>query len=214
MHRRTALITAGAVAATVLAGATAVGANIGILSSADNSPLGELSATAVTSSTSSTVPSAVDLTAETVVPSAADVGSRRFAVADAGTVEVEAGPDGIRARDVVAAPGWVWSQRQVSDTALTVSFRSADSELVFVATLTPDGAIDAGVERPSISSTDGSIAPGSPVPATVGDDHDGDRGDDDVGDDSGGHRDDGDESSGPGSGDDGGGHHDGLDDDD
>ena len=45
MQRRNAMITAASVAAVVLTAATAVGANMGILSSADESPFGSLEAT-------------------------------------------------------------------------------------------------------------------------------------------------------------------------
>ncbi len=47
MRHRTALITAGSIAAVVFAGAIAVGANLGILTVADSSPVGQLTTASV-----------------------------------------------------------------------------------------------------------------------------------------------------------------------
>ena len=52
--KRTALVTAASIAAVVITGTAAVGANIGILSSADDSPVGDLGATTEVARTPST----------------------------------------------------------------------------------------------------------------------------------------------------------------
>src|SRR5450756_1361184 len=53
MKHRTALITAGSIAAVVFAGAIAVGANLGILTVADSRPVGQLSAATVVQTSAS-----------------------------------------------------------------------------------------------------------------------------------------------------------------
>lgn len=65
MDRRTVITTAGAITLTVLAGSTAIAANVGILGRQQKDPVGELSPvatleTTVTSSTAVTVPPEVE----------------------------------------------------------------------------------------------------------------------------------------------------------
>ena len=125
--RRTGLITAGAIAGVVVAGATAVAANVGILSAADDSEIGSLSAAGdlVAPTETQVVDVYVDDPPGTVAPSSQPPNDTyEFAVDSAGTVSVITTADGIRLGDVAANPGWKWSLAQGNATTLTASFTS------------------------------------------------------------------------------------------
>jgi hypothetical protein len=165
------VITAAAIAGVVLAAGAAIGANIGLLSAADDSEIGALSATGglprtdtrvvdiyLDDSASTTQPTSTGHTPEAV----------QFAVDPAGTVSVIKTSDGIHLADVVASPGWTWRLTQAEASAVTVTFTNGSRTLDFAASVGPDGAIVAGVNEP--------IAAASP---TASDDvHKDDRGDD------------------------------------
>lgn len=135
MVKRTALITAASVAGVVLAGAAVVGANVGVLSSSQGTDVGALSAT--------TVP-----TAEDVVAAGADQERRTYAVADAGTVQVQRTGDQLSVTDVAATSGWTHAVQQTTPSSLTVTLSSGDTSYGFQATIGPDGRISAGATRP------------------------------------------------------------------
>lgn len=201
MERRNALITAASVAAVVLTGATAVGANLGILTSTDQSAFGDLNATAEVVAPPLVSPdlelsssvSVVPLSSGTTSPGA---GSRdeaslaegthlqQFAVDIAGVVEVEQSGQSLRLGSVEASTGWSWSASQVADGELVVTFESADSTFVFFATIEPDGSIAARVDQPitQVVSVGGVSAPSS-TESPQADDHDDDHDDDDHDDD-------------------------------
>ena len=198
MNRRTTLITAAAIAGTVLAGGTAVAANIGILNSADSSPIGDLNATADLAPAPTPEPQVVDVfiddpTPSTVVTPTTIVDSsttaQEFAVDDAGTVTVERTESGLRLGAVEALTGWEWESTQDSETELVVTFSSGDSTYVFFAEVADDGAISARVDQPIVQTVQVAASSGSsPVatapPAAGGtggydDDHDEDEDDED-----------------------------------
>ncbi len=169
MQRRNALITAGSVAAVVLTAATAVGANMGILSSADESPLGTLAATVPVAVTE---PEVVDIYLDDA-PAPADTTtgfvSQEFAVDAAGTVVLDSTSSTLRLGPVNANDGWTWSSSQTSDTELIVTFVSDSATLELVATLGPDGTVQARVDQPVVVTQQqpGTVAPAS---ATYSDD--------------------------------------------
>lgn len=150
MQRRNALITAASVAAVVLTAATAVGANMGILSSADESPLGTLDANVPVAVTE---PEVVDVYLDDAL-AATDTTtgfvSQEFAVDAAGTVVLDSTSSTLRLGAVNANEGWTWSSSQTADTELIVTFESESGTLELVAVLGPDGSIQARVDQPVV----------------------------------------------------------------
>lgn len=134
MVRRTALITAASVAGVVIAGAAVVGANIKILDSAAEGPVGELSAT--------TVP-----VAETASVGRPDE-SQTYAVGEAGTVLVERYGAELRLTSVTPAPGWTHTVDTQAPDVLLVTFTDGTTTYQFLATVGAEGNISAGVSQP------------------------------------------------------------------
>ncbi len=173
--RRTSVITAAAIAGVVLAGSAAIAANIGILSAADRSKVGTLSATgAITPATTQRVDVYLDDPASTttVASSGHAADTQEFAVDAAATVSVIQTAVGIHLGDVVANPGWTWSAAQTDASTLKVTFTDGHRTLEFHATVGPDGTIAAAVNEPIVSA-----APTRP-PGDDGHTHEG-RGEDD-----------------------------------
>ena len=79
--------------------------------------------------------------------------SQTFAVADAGTVTVSRGPDGLRLGEVVANAGW--SSRPIRSDASTVvvSFTNGARTLELTATPGPDGSINGSIADRSVTAT-------------------------------------------------------------
>ncbi len=184
MNRRTGYVTVGALIGVLAAGSVAVAANIGILTAADQSPLGDLPATVVAAGPATTVePTVVDVYVETptsptanttvetstttIAPTATvDDGVQEFVVADAGTIEVGAVGDGLQVVAVDAADGWTWTTEQTSPTSLDVRLVLGDVTYVFHAELAPDGSIVASVEQPIVEIVQAPPA-ATPTPGTV-----------------------------------------------
>jgi hypothetical protein len=151
---RTSLITAAAIAGVVLAGTVAVGANIGILSAADDSDIGNLSAAGDLIPANTQVVDVYLDEASTTTTDTATLDSavaQEFAVDAAGTVAVIPAAAALRLGDVAANPGWTWSLAQSDASALAVTFTDGVRTLVFTAVLGPDGTITAAVEEPIVS---------------------------------------------------------------
>lgn len=125
--RRTTLVTAGGIAAVIVAGAFAVGANMGILNASSDHEIGALAA------------------AGDLVPAAA--GPQTFLVDVAGTVEVESTGDAMTVSTVVANPGWSWTPGPTDATHVGVTFASGARTLVFTAARAADGSINATVDE-------------------------------------------------------------------
>jgi len=181
MRHRTALITAGSIALVVFAGAVAAGANLGILNAADAGPFGTLSAAA---DVQAAAPEVVQVYARETPPA----GPQQYVIDGAGTVSVAATKESLHLTDVSAEPGWRWALAQTGDTKLTVTFKSATDTYIFIATLDPDGALVAKVERPvtraATSASSGSSGTATPAAtattaAPTYDDHDEDSHEDD-----------------------------------
>ncbi len=227
MNRRTSFITAAAVTGVVLAGTTAVAANIGILNSANSDNVGELSATTVVATQPVDAPAtsiepqivdvyiedpalAVSTTTELLVPETApNDRAQVFNVEAAGTVAVAPSETGVVLDGVTAAEGWAWTMTQATPAELQVTFTSGDTTYVFTASLAADGTIAARVDQPIVqivqapAPSDGS-SPTATSPSGGYDDDDHDDDDDDDHEDDDDHDEDEDEDD----------EHEGGDDDD
>jgi len=170
--RRTRLLTAASVIVVVLAGAAAVGANVGILDSAAETPTGKLSAageltgaggaSAAGGSSPAGVPSPVS---SVVVPGS---GARQFAVDAAGTVTVSGSAGGLRLESVAPASGWRWTATQSTAWMLLITFTDGTRILEFVASSAADGTVSATVTEPGSSATGSSARAASSVAAGSG----------------------------------------------
>jgi hypothetical protein len=150
MRHRTALVTAGSIAAVVVAAAIVVGANLGILNAADSHPVGKLSAaTAVPTAGSRVVSiSATGPTGQSQQAQPRQAQPQQYIIRKAGTVGVAATKHSVRLADVTVKHGWHWSLQQGSDTKFTVTFKKGTSTYTFVAKLGRHGTIVARVDRP------------------------------------------------------------------
>jgi hypothetical protein len=146
MVHRTALITAGSIAAVVFAGAIAVGANLGILNVADSRPVGNLSAAAPTVATK---------LAGAKVTKKSTAHTQKYIVKKAGTVSVSASGSGLRLLDVSAKPKWKWTLAQTTNGKLTVTFKHLKTTYTFVAVLGKHNTILAKVDHPVIRTASG-----------------------------------------------------------
>ena len=194
MNRRATLITSAAITGAVLAGTTAVAANINILSAADDDPVGELTVTsAVPAPTATQAPQVVDvyideapsLPPATEPPITVELDEepepeqQQFVVEEAGLVTIERSDDGIEVDEVEVNPGWEWTAVQTSATQIVITFSSEGSTYALTVELAPDGTITGHLEQPVIEIVEVPVAPvastppASPPPAgTVDDDHD------------------------------------------
>ncbi len=147
MKHRTALVTAGAIAAVVFAGAIAVGANLGILTVADSKPVGQLSAATVVPAT--TVTPAQQYAATQNAPSLKKVAqSQKYIIKKAGTVKIAFSKTNLRLVDVSAKRHWTWELTQTGDKKLTVKFSHGSDTYTFVADIGKQGKVTAKVDHP------------------------------------------------------------------
>ena len=142
MRHRTALITAGSIAAVVFAGAIAIGTNLGILTVSDSKPVGQLTASTVVQ----TAPAAPVQEAAAVVGRAP--ASQAYLIKKAGTVKVVAGKSTVRLATVAPKRHWTWKLTQTSDTKLTVTFTHGSDTYTFVAAIGGHGKLTARVDHP------------------------------------------------------------------
>lgn len=124
-----------------IAGAVAIGANIGILDAAGASTTGNLSAAGDLVAPATEVIDSVAL---------ADGTTQEFAVDVAGTVSVSRSDQGVRLESATPAAGWSWSLAQPGPNDLTVTFTDGARTLEFTASVTSDGNIAAGVSEPMV----------------------------------------------------------------
>ncbi len=150
MKHRTALITAGSIAAVVFAGAIAIGANLGILTVSDSKPVGQLTAASVVQAAPAAQvqeAAAVKKTPET----------QAYLIKKAGTVKVAVGRSSVRLADVSAKRHWTWKLTQSSDSKLTVTFTHGSDTYTFVASVRGHGKLTARVDHPVTK-----VAPAAP----------------------------------------------------
>ena len=150
MRHRTALITAGSIAAVVFAGAIAVGANLGILTVADSRPVGQLSAATVVPASApapTTTPQPTQQYAGVKAP-AKTADSQKYIIKKAGSVKVAFSKKNVRLVDVTARRHWTWKLAQTGDKKLTVTFTHGSDTYTFVAVIGPHGKLTAKVDHP------------------------------------------------------------------
>jgi hypothetical protein len=192
MKHRTALITAGSIAAVVFAGAIAIGANLGILTVADSRPVGQLTAATV-AQTSAPLP-----TQQYAGVKAAGAGktadAQKYIIKKAGSVKVAFSKKNVRLVDVTAKRHWTWKLTQTGDKKLTVTFTHGSDTYTFVAAIGDHGKLTAKVDHPitkitpAASSGSSTQWVASPVPSSASPSHAG--GDDGGGSYGGGEADD------------------------
>jgi hypothetical protein len=189
MKHRTALITAGSIAAVVFAGAIAVGVNLGILTVADSTPagVGQLTAATVVQTNGLKPMNAYAGTSKGV----GSKDSQSYIIKKAGTVKVAFSKTSVRLADVTAKRHWKWELAQSGDKKLTVTFKHGSDTYTFVAVVGAQGKLTASVDHPvtkvTPASSSGSsaswvaLAPAPSPSSTVhdgGDSHGGGEADD------------------------------------
>jgi hypothetical protein len=168
MQHRTALITAGSIAAVVFAGAIAVGANLGILTFADSSPVGEL--TTATVAQTSPVQPAQTYAASKPAGVVKERATQTYVIRKAGTVKVAFSKKAVRFADARAEKHWTWKLAQTGDQRLTVTFAHGSSTYTFTASVGRNGKLTAKVDHPVtkvIPSSGGGAATWASAPASA-----------------------------------------------
>lgn len=143
--RSVALITAVGVAAVIVAGAFAVGANLGILDASSNNEIGTLDAAGAQVPTTDATPAPA--TTGSAPPTT--TGTQTYLVDAAGVVGVDAHSDAISLTAVGANPGWTWTPGPADATHVELTFTDGVRSLVFTATRAADGSVDARVDTPA-----------------------------------------------------------------
>ena len=155
MKHRTALITAGSIAAVVFAGAIAIGTNLGILTVSDSKPVGQLTATTMLQSAALAAP--VHETALVSKPQT----TQAYLIKKAGTVKVAVGKSSVRLADVTPKAHWAWKSTQSSDKKLTVTFSHGSDTYTFVASVGGHGKLTARVDHPVTRTAPAAASSGS-----------------------------------------------------
>jgi hypothetical protein len=146
MRHRTALITAGSIAAVVFAAAIAIGANLGILTFADSSPVGEL--TTQTVAQTSPVQPEPSYAAGKPATAATERATQKYVIKKAGTVKIAFSDKAVRFVDAASRKHWTWKLAQTSDKKLTVIFAHGSDTYTFVAQIGKTGKLSAKVTHP------------------------------------------------------------------
>ncbi len=152
--KRTRLVTFASIAVVVIAGAAAIGANIGILNAASDTKVGSLSAAGDLTTTTPSIAAAA-----TAIASVSNATTKTYTVDVAGTVSLGLGGSVLTIDNVLPAAGWTWTVAQTEPNRLTVTFTDKARTLDFVATRGADGTVVADVTEPV--STNASVAPPS-----------------------------------------------------
>jgi len=147
MKHRTALITAGSIAAVVFAGAIAVGANLGILTVADSRAVGQLTAATVVPA-SAPAATIASQPAQAFAVATKAPGSQKYIIKKAGSVKVAFSKKNVRLVDVTARRHWTWKLAQTGDKKLTVTFTHGSDTYTFVAAVGSHGKLTAKVDHP------------------------------------------------------------------
>ena len=170
MRHRTALITAGSIAAVVFAGAIAVGANLGILTVADSSPVGQLT-TASVSQVQPAEPTKAYAASKPAAPE--QPATQAYVIKKAGSVKIAFSKTAVRFVHASAMRHWSWKLAQTGDKKLTVTFSHGSDTYTFVASVGKHGKLVAQVDHPVTkvlpssggSSSTWASAPAAPAPA-------------------------------------------------
>ena len=146
MRHRTALITAGSIAAVVFAGAIAVGVNLGILTFADSSPVGQLT-TATVSQVSAAAPVQESATSKPV-SAVKQRATQQYVIRKAGDVKIAFSKKAVRFVSAGANKHWTWKLAQSGDQKLTVTFTRGSDSYTFAASVDSHGKLTAKVDHP------------------------------------------------------------------
>jgi hypothetical protein len=166
MRHRTALITAGSIAAVVFAGAIAAGANLGILTFADSSPVGQL--TTATVSQSSAARPVQAYAAEKPAGAVKQPATQAYIIKQAGSVKVSFSKAAVRFVHAGARKHWTWKLAQTGDRKLTVTFTHGSNTYTFVAVVGAHGKLTARVDHPVtkvLPSSSGGVTTWASAPA-------------------------------------------------
>ena len=155
MKHRTALITAGSIAAVVFAGAIAIGTNLGILTVSDSKPVGQLTATTMVQ------PAAPAAPGQEVAVVNKPQATQAYLIKKAGTVKVAVGKTSVRLADVTPKAHWTWKLSQSSDKKLTVTFAHGSDTYTFVAVVGGHGKLTARVDHPVTRTAPAAASSGS-----------------------------------------------------
>ncbi len=144
---RTRIITVASIGAVSVASLFAIGANLGILTRADQSDLGTMSAASdLVPVDSRVVDVYLDEQGNPVGTSATDpTGAQRFTVDAAGTVDVSVGATAPVIDRIDAAAGWSAGPVTTTGGRVAVTFTDGTRTLHFAASLAADGTIVADV---------------------------------------------------------------------
>ncbi|HPU38579.1 MAG TPA: hypothetical protein PLS63_03330 [Microthrixaceae bacterium] len=147
---RTKIVTGASILAVGLAGLFAIGANVGILASTDPTRVGTLAAAGDLVPTDTKV---VDVYLDSQgMPLSSDpsapVGSQRFTVDTAGTVDVTTDGGVVSVRLITPANGWTAAPVTAAASQAGVTFTSGSRTLHFTATLAADGTVTGDVTEP------------------------------------------------------------------
>jgi hypothetical protein len=155
---RTALITTGGIIAVIVAGAFAVGANIGILDTSSDHRIGQLAVAG------DLVPTTEAGRAATLSPPVF-AGRQAYLVADAGTVALDSTGSALVVTATDAQPGWTWVASPSDANHAAVTFSGGGRTLVFSATRAADGSVDVRVDdtTPAATSSASATAPSHDV---------------------------------------------------
>ncbi len=153
--RRTKIITAASIGAVVLASLFAIGANLGILSSADQSKVGTVAAAGdLVPANTQVVDVYLDAQGNPLASnSTAPAGSQHFTVASAGTVDVSAIGGTARVDLVKPASGWTATPATTTGNGVAISFTDGTRTLDFTATVGPDGTVTGDVTESTSAAT-------------------------------------------------------------
>ena len=155
MRHRSALITAGSIAAVVFAGAIAIGTNLGILTVSDSKPVGQLTAATMVQPAAPAAP--IQETAVVNKPHT----TQAYLIKKAGTVKVAVGKTSVRLADVSPKSHWTWKLSQSSDKKLTVTFAHGSDTYTFVAVVGGHGKLTARVDHPVTKTAPAAASSGS-----------------------------------------------------
>jgi hypothetical protein len=172
MNHRTALIAAAFIAAVVLAAALAVAVNLGILTAADASPVGQLTTATVArdaASPAAASPAGTPSPAATVRPRRQ---TQEYVVRKAGKVRVAFSDRAVRFVDATVRDGWTWRLSQTGDRKLTVTFARGQDTYAFVARVGAGGKVTAEIDHAvkQVAASGGqvwTVAPAPVAPPTV-----------------------------------------------
>ncbi|HTX68601.1 MAG TPA: hypothetical protein VMH50_05590 [Thermoleophilia bacterium] len=165
MKHRTALIVAASIAAVVFAAALAVAVNLGILTVADGSPVGQLTTATVSQAAATPAP---QYQTETPAPARAQLRTQDYVIKKAGTVRIAFSDDAVRFVEARAKGGWTWKLSQTGDSKLTVTFTHGSDTYAFVAQVDARGRVTARVDHPVTQvapASGGSSWTAAPAPA-------------------------------------------------